>query len=287
MFENIIVPTDGSEQDEFILPYIEKLGITFNSVINIIVISANRDNTKIHLLQRYMAEITTGLAGKGLKATSTFLPGDPEEEIINFTNNNPDALLSIASNGGSGTSHWSLGDLTAKLITRTLSPILLVPVVPDKQHPINSKEPEFLRIVVPLDGSPLGAAALPYAIEIARKTGSNLFLVNAITSAYRSYGAVKYAADFEKQLIETLRKEAQDYFTAITPDLEKEEISFKADIVSGSPSESILRYAEDNHADLIAISTHGRSGLKRFIMGSVAQQVVHDSDIPVLVVKSN
>jgi nucleotide-binding universal stress UspA family protein len=281
MYENIIVPLDGSEQAEYVLPYIEKLAGKFNSSIHII--SANRENTSIHLMQRYLADIASGLTGKGLKTSFAFLPGNPGEEIINYTNKNSDALLALASYGGSGASHWMLGDLTAKLITRTATPILLVP---EKQHPLHSKEPEFLRIVVPLDGSPLGAAALPYVKAVAGKTGSKLFLVDVVTSAYKAYGAVKYAADFEKQLIETLRNEAQEYFNTITPELEKDKIAFKSDIISGSPADSILRYAEENNADLIAISTHGRSGIKHFIMGSVTRQIIHSSDIPVLIIRA-
>jgi|WetSurMetagenome_2_1015567.scaffolds.fasta_scaffold20273_4 nucleotide-binding universal stress UspA family protein len=283
MYEKIVIPLDGSEQAEFILPYIEKLAGTFNSGIDLLVVSANHDNTNIHLLQKYLADIASGLTGKGLKTSSTFLPGNPGEEIINFTNKNTEGLLALASYGGSGASHWPLGDLTAKIITRTNSPILLVP---EKLHPIHSKEPEFLRIVVPLDGSPLGAAALPYVKAVAGKSGSKLFLVDVLTSVYKTYGAVKYAADFEKQLIETLRNEAQEYFNTITPELEIDKIAFKSDIISGSPADSILRYAEENNADLIAISTHGRSGVKRFIMGSVTQQIIHSSDIPVLIIRA-
>lgn len=283
MYEKIIVPLDGSEQAEFVLPYVEKLAGTFNSSIDLIAVSANHDTTNIHLLQKYLAGIADGITGKGLKTSSTYLPGNPGEDIINYANKNADALLALASYGGSGVSHWLLGDLTSKLITRTNTPVLLVP---EKQHPQNVKEPEFLRIVVPLDGSPQGATAMPYARVMAQKTGSKLFLVNVVTSVYKSYGAVKYASDFEKQLAETLHKEAREYFNTLTPELEREKIAFKADIISGSPADSILRYAEENNADLIAISTHGRSGVKRFIMGSVTQQIIHSSDLPILVIRA-
>jgi nucleotide-binding universal stress UspA family protein len=283
MYEKVIIPLDGSEQAEDIIPYIEKLACTFNSNIDLLVVSANRDNTSVHLLQRYLADILDKLTGKSLKTSSIFLPGNPGEEIINYTGKNTDALLVLASYGGSGAGHWLLGDLTSRLITRTNTPILLVP---GKQHPVHVKEPEFFRIVVPLDGSPRGATAMPYAKAMARKSGSQLFLVDVVTSVYKTYGAVKYAADFEKQLSETLRKEAQEYFNTITPELEKEGISFRSDIISGSPADSILRYAEENNADLITISTHGWSGVKRFIMGSVTQQIIHSSNIPVLVIRA-
>lgn len=283
MFEKIIVPLDGSEQAELILPYIEKLAIIFGSNIDFCVVMINRDNITLNLLKKYLDNLSNNLTGKRITVKSSFLPGNPGDEIINYANNIDNALLVMTSYGSQSSGQWLIGDLTGKLVTRTNTPVLLVP---EKQNVQQVAEPEFRNIVVPLDLSIQGARALPFAKEIARKTGSKLFLLNVLSTVHKSYGAFKYAADFEKQLVETLHKEAQDYFQSITGDLENEKLEFQTDIISGSPADSIIRYAEEQKADLIAVSTHGASGVKRFIMGSVAQKVVQSSDIPLLVIRA-
>jgi nucleotide-binding universal stress UspA family protein len=140
--------------------------------------------------------------------------------------------------------------------------------------------------LVPLDTSPDGEAALPWAIELSKKAGSKIFLLHVLPSIYKTYGLPDYAVNFEKQLFETLRIEGEKYLKNVTDNIAKENLETASYVTAGTPAERIFTYAEEHLIDLIAISTHGRTGIKRFVLGSVARQVIFSTDIPVLLIRA-
>jgi nucleotide-binding universal stress UspA family protein len=95
-----------------------------------------------------------------------------------------------------------------------------------------------------------------------------------------------YAVNFEKQLYEKLRSEGEQYLKNVTKNLTKENLETAHNVAAGTPAERIFTYAEEHLIDLIAISTHGRTGIKRFVLGSVARQVIFSTDIPVLLIRA-
>ena len=128
---------------------------------------------------------------------------------------------------------------------------------------------------------------LPWAKELARRTKAKLFLLHVILSPDKLTGVSHYAISFEEQLIETLRKQGREYITSVAAELEREKLDFKYDLITGMPADTILDYAKENDMDLIAMSTHGRTGVGRFILGSVADKVVHVSELPVLLIRAH
>jgi nucleotide-binding universal stress UspA family protein len=283
MYSKLIVPLDGSEKAEGVLPFVGEITEKFNSEIILIGVSAEHSISIPRLLGKYVKNLAGQLSNKGAKTKTILLQGNPGKEIIKYANNNRDGILVMANYGGSGSSHWLLGDLIGKIALRTVIPLLLIP---EKWHTLGQFSSRFKRILIPLDTSPDGEAALPFAIELAKKANSRVFLLHVIPAIHKLYGLPDYAIDFERQLFVTLHQQGEEYLKGITSRLLLENLETKYEFMTGAPVEGILTYAEQHLSDLIAISAHGHSGITRFDVGSVARQVMFSSDIPVLLVRA-
>jgi nucleotide-binding universal stress UspA family protein len=142
---------------------------------------------------------------------------------------------------------------------------------------------EFYRnIVVATDGSENSQRAISYGIELAKLSGSTIHALYVIdTSAFSS---IPMDAGWE-EMYEILRKEGEKAVYDVKERGEAEGVEVREVLWEGHPSTEIINFAENNNADLIVIGTLGKSGLDRFLMGSVAEKVVRGSKVPVLVVR--
>ncbi len=148
----------------------------------------------------------------------------------------------------------------------------------------------YHRILVPLDGSPLAEAALPHAAAIARRFGAGITLLQVVstlpvTTAVDAAATAGAEAMLAMEAIEATEQAAHDYLEEVARRPELEGISFRLRVVRGSPAREIVRLAQEERAELIVMSTHGRSGLGRLVFGSVADQVLREAGIPILLVR--
>ena len=137
----------------------------------------------------------------------------------------------------------------------------------------------FKRILVPLDGSSLAEAILPQVQDLAKALGAELFLVRAAVAH------VFPGVDPTEGEVDVVRK-AEAYVTEVAGRLHDAGIPIHTAVRYGEAAEEILRHIKDNAVDLVAMSTHGRSGLSRLVLGSVAAQVVHRATVPVLLMRA-
>src|SRR5438128_346968 len=147
----------------------------------------------------------------------------------------------------------------------------------------------YAHILVPLDGSELGEAALAHAEGLARKLGSRVLLVRVANLPATLIGEVApMGGPMPPELIEDAitaeTDEARDYLTKIAQRLKDDGIAAEWEVVEGDPGRAIVETAHQRGADLIAMATHGRSGLPRLFLGSVADRVLRESHLPVLLV---
>lgn len=141
----------------------------------------------------------------------------------------------------------------------------------------------YKRILLPLDGSALAEQALPYAIAQAEQFGATLILLRVLEPFPHFRGMS--AADID--LIKEQTSEwAQEYLDQLVADIRASGVSAQAAIVEGRPSVTILQFSEENQVDLIVTCTRGRSGVSRWLMGSVADRVVRGATVPVLLVRT-
>jgi nucleotide-binding universal stress UspA family protein len=282
MYEKMIVPLDGSENSETVLPYVEELAKIIHCELTFVGVCSEYERSFEYLFKKYVQDMAVQFKNKGLQSRAAFLYGSPSEEIIKYADANSASLIALATHGRSGFKEWLLGGVSEKILLHSSKPVLLIS--PRGQKDSSVKRVKFQNILVPLDGSEMGAAALPWAIELGKKTKGKLFLLHIIPSTSKVVGVMNYAAGFEKQLADTLRKQAREYITGVIAGLEKEKPDSKYDLIEGIPSQEILNYARKNFIDLIALSTHGMTAANRAVMGSVAHQVTHNSDIPVMII---
>ncbi|QCJ48069.1 universal stress protein [Haloprofundus sp. MHR1] len=136
------------------------------------------------------------------------------------------------------------------------------------------------RILLPTDGSEAAEAAAPDAFELAETYGAEihvLYVVDTRTLATVDLGAERVLTMLEEEgdaAVERLRSRAEDAGLDVVTAVE-----------SGSPASIIVDYSEDHDVDLVVMATHGRRGLDRYLLGSVAERVVRGSDAPVLTVR--
>ncbi len=140
----------------------------------------------------------------------------------------------------------------------------------------------YKKILVPLDGSPLSEAVLPHARSLAKSENAEIVLLRVAMTPDEKFLSRNPA--LASEIIKDIEKETEVYMKEEVSKLKKRGAKVSGITRDGPVPETILEVAEETHADVIAMSTHGRSGVKRWLMGSVADQVVHYSHIPVMLI---
>lgn len=143
------------------------------------------------------------------------------------------------------------------------------------------------RIVVPLDGSELAEAALAHAAHLARLTGGELHLLRIVDvtrlERYGPYGlALEYAS--QEQVMTTEAAAAQEYLTGVSERLRQQGLRVTDEIRSGVVSRELI--TATGPGDLIVMASHGRAGVKRWFLGSVAEDVVRHASVPVMLIRA-
>jgi nucleotide-binding universal stress UspA family protein len=145
----------------------------------------------------------------------------------------------------------------------------------------------YQKILVPLDGSTCAAEILPHVAELARCMQSELILLRVYMPDFTLVDSYGHAPEFYEELRHLARAEAIKYLEAVEADLVRLGLTVRVVVVEGQVVASILAVARREAADLIAMSSHGRTGLARVFYGSVAAGVLHQVDRPLLLVRAD
>jgi nucleotide-binding universal stress UspA family protein len=141
------------------------------------------------------------------------------------------------------------------------------------------------KIVVPLDGSDVSEAVLPYIEEAAPKLKAQVALLQVVEPThYAIQGSVARVQYTEKE-INQLKAKARDYLEKAGAGLKSKGVAITFEVAVGKAAEEIVNFASKTNADLVAMATHGWSGFSRLFLGSVADRVLHTGNTPLLLVK--
>lgn len=143
----------------------------------------------------------------------------------------------------------------------------------------------YKKILVPLDGSELAEAVLPHAKALAKAENAEIVILRVPNIPTAEYFALDPVV--ASSIRENIREEALTYVNEKVDALKKDHIKATGLTKEGSVPDTILEVAEETQADMIAMSTHGRTGVKRWLMGSVADKIVHHTHIPVMLIHPN
>ena len=154
----------------------------------------------------------------------------------------------------------------------------------------------YKRIVVPLDGSKLAECVLPHAEDIAKGCGTEELILVTVTE--RIVGSsMKYVTQpiagvppLQPEIkipvsVGKKQKQGERYLNRIANGLRKKGLRVRTEVLLGHPAEEIVTFAKDNKADLILIASHGRSGVSRWVVGSVAERIFRGTRLPVMMVR--
>ncbi len=146
------------------------------------------------------------------------------------------------------------------------------------------------RVLVPLDGSEVAEAVLPYVEELAKRLDATVRLIRVVETTVQEMMALGTEAARMVEAVEEARqakrKEVGDYLARVADRLRREDIDASWQILEGRAADTIVPLAHADMADLLVLSTHGRSGLDRAVFGSVAAEVMGKVRIPVMLVKA-
>jgi nucleotide-binding universal stress UspA family protein len=289
MYHSIMVPLDGSPFGEHALPI--ALGIARRTGAQLHLAHVHTmptleiDNTIDASLraseQAYLQGLVQHLqAGWHGPITSIVLDGPVATVLHDHALATRTDLIVMTTHGRGALSRFWLGSVADKLVHQALMPVLLVR--PQKQAPDLTQEPLCNHILVPLDGSLLAEHILPGALALGQLMQAEYTLLQAIEPIYATYGVELYTAGLSDQVFEQLRTNAQDYLDRIAASLRTEAVRVRTTVVLEAPATAILDYAAAHAVDLIALATHGRSGVARWLVGGVADKVVRGANVPVL-----
>ena len=148
-------------------------------------------------------------------------------------------------------------------------------------------EKRYKHILVPLDGSPLAETALPDALNMARLNQAQITLMQVISPIeHVMTGAGDYPVFVDEQW-ELQKQHALQYLNQVCDRLDCSNIELETVVEMGSAGETIIDYAHEHPVDLIVMATHGRSGLQRWVYGSIADKVLRGAELPVLLIRAH
>ena len=285
MYERILVPLDGSELAEGALPYVEEVAARLNSEVILFTVCVAGDCLE-RPMRAYLEKKAGELESLEIKASLLVAEGNVANEILDFAEKNNIGLIIISTHGRSGISRWALGSIANKVMQGSRIPILLIRS--SKPEAVLA-EKELQNILVPLDGSRFAEGVIPYVEGLAGGMNSEVTLLRVIEPIEHPSFA-RHAVEFDegkyvKALMSTAERKAKRYLSKIERALRDEDVEVSSALLVGKPTQTILQYADDNSVSLIALATHGFSGITRWAYGSVASKIIEGSSMPILLVR--
>jgi nucleotide-binding universal stress UspA family protein len=295
MFKRILVPLDGSPLAESALaPAIllaERFDATLLLIRTILVHvfpGADPGPAQLDALRKaegYLDAIARPIQVKGVDVRISVPYDSPAIGIADQAEFRHVDLIVMGTHGRKWPDTILHPSITMGVLEHTSAPILALKGAGEQQAGL----PRFMTdpgtpILVPLDGSPLAESALPLAEALAKTFGNPLLLVRA-TEQPRVASASLESPVIISKVEEWVAEETQGYLLRKQQEIAARGLRVQTESAIGSPAGFIEECIQARQAGLVVMASHGRSGLGRFLLGSVAQVVLRDSDVPVLLAR--
>jgi nucleotide-binding universal stress UspA family protein len=304
---NILVPVDFSEISEPAIETAEQLAKRFGAAVHLVHVHeyyypigfiapgapvpmsmmAFREDTTEQIADRFKA-----LAGKhGIPTTHCHVRNEIPVfngvcKVARQINAN---LIVTPTHGYTGVTNFLEGGHAERLVQHSPCPVWVARNREKKSRRVatNGKASGRIdRILIPVDFSQSSFQALEYAIEFAERVAAKLIVFHAVNLGY-AFTADGYGMCDLSNLVEAARQGVEHQMQEFLKLAKFRGVKFEVGVKVGSPVSEICAFAEQRDVDLIITATHGRTGLKHLLMGSVAEHVVRHADRPVLVVPSH
>lgn len=269
MYQHIMVPVDGSEYSEQVIPAARVIAASIGAEITLLHVS--KDDTKRS--QDVVKAIQRRALALDLECRIVVAPGEVSAEILREASLQPDTLIAITSHGRSGLINMLLGSVAREVIRAASVPVLLY-----RPRDLRDRDvPERItEVILPLDGHPLAETMTAEAAAWSRALNAQLTLLQVIPPSRDDESAHLPAGSSD--LLET------SYLARQARSIRKEfDIESEYDVLHGDPVTAIAAYVKDR-ADVMAVmATRGRSPLREAVLGSVTSGLLHRAGIPLIV----
>jgi nucleotide-binding universal stress UspA family protein len=309
MYRTLMVPLDGSPFGEHALPLALAIARRAKARIRLVhvvmplvepfaegIFLAPVDVMAYEVRQKtaYLEGVAERLRAQAtVEVTTSVLEGEVASTLQADAEKGPADLVVMATHGRGAMGRFWLGSVADELVRHLSLPLLLVR--PHEPPPDLAKEADLAHVLLPLDGTDLAEQVLPAATELAcLMPAAEVTLVRVVKPTTASYYPSEGAVDDEERkllnqvraLQERLYREAEDYLEKVAGRLRARGLKVRTRVaVEAHPALAILHEAKYEHSGLIALATHGRRGLSRLMMGSIADKVVRGAEVPVLVLR--
>ena len=300
-YHSILVPLDGSKFAEQAIPLALSIASRARASLEIMRVhdlylfqdphgcwsrfNAQEDAAYKEREQAYLDAIAKRLGTTAaVPLTSALVDGLVDEGIVKHARTKPFDLIVMAVHDRSPLSCFWMGSRADELVRHAFSPILLMR--PRDGFHDTEPDPTPKRILIPLDGSSLAERVLEPAVALGKIVEATYSLVRVIESSATPIGFpfARGLNRVERCWLAKQIAESDAYLKEVAQELETKGLHVETHVVVGkSAAVAILDLARERKHDLIAIATHGRNGLQRFLLGSVADKIVRGTFKPVLV----
>ncbi|MBV0925591.1 universal stress protein [Halomicroarcula limicola] len=287
MFDQIVVPTDGSEVADAAVSAAITLADRFDAHLHAIHVlemgelPPGVEDDDADQFASVGSEATTAAAERAAEAgveatTSVIVGGVPiHRGILDYADDHDVDCIVMGTYGRTGLDRFVLGSVAERTLREASVPVLTV-------HEETTLGFPFERILVPTDGSDGALVAADRAIDLALATDAALHVVHVVDpylldTQVDPSDLLKALEDVGEQAVETIETRATDAGVS----------TVETELLTGNPHRSIVDYADEHEIDCIVMGTHGRTGLERYILGSVTERIVRLADVPVLSVKQS
>lgn len=297
MLQHILVGLDGSSVAESILSYVSALAKALAARVTLLHVIPGvpewhgsdfyrffsplikQEETEAY---GYLRRVTDRLVTAGVTVRSRVVVGEAATEILKTGQQESVDLIALATHGRSGLRRWVYGSVAEKVLHTTHIPLLLIRPTEEQEAPSSG----LTHVVLPLDGSPVAEMALPLAEEVARRCGVPLVLLRVVEVLPLTFvDPMSMAGGNYQALLDGLEMAAQEYVERVAATVQGKDFPVQRVTAMGGPAEKIVRYSHEHPGSLVVMATHGRTGVKEVVLGSVARQIVSRGNTPTLVVK--
>lgn len=284
IYSRVLVPLDGSSAAEFAVRFAADLATKHDADLVLLYLEhlagqaatgpAEGNTNGPERINAYLEGLRKELRAADVRAYTQYVPAhDLAEALHKVIDSERVSAVVMSTQGRTAMLRWLFGSGVERAINEFPVPLLLV-------------RPMYQRIVVPLDGSRWSESAIPRAAELARVHDAELILLHIYQPKGGDY-ADQWALAGQQRIAEQPYEQMQEQLIALRNSLRQEGLRAREVIIrGGSPAQAICDYVETEEGiSLVVMSTHGRTGLARWLMGSVAQEVLKHARCPVMLVQ--
>jgi nucleotide-binding universal stress UspA family protein len=298
---SILLPLDGSAFAEQAVPWAAAIARKARARLRLALVhqtppsppldeSSARLYTRIELALRksereYLRRVAARIKGAGaIQLATATLSGPPAPALANYGREVGVDLVVMTTHGRSGLQRAWLGSVADRLVRSLEIPVLLIRTH-EEAAPLS--QPRLEEILVPLDGSRRAEAALPTALGMATLFGARLALIQAVEPVARMVDVpMAFPRALDEELTSLRRREAQDYLDGVAERVSASGVAARASAVLAAGALDGIQAATRSPAvGMIALATQGHGGLRRLVLGSVADKLVRTGELPVLVTR--